>query len=103
MTAMTDAERDAAIIADWADTAANGTMPPELRLDMARLLHLARIGAKVVAADEATVERVARAIDPKAWQFIDTQSVMTPEHPAIVPTRRHQMTQARAALASVGE
>ena len=58
MTTMTDAERDAAIIADWSDTAANGTMPPELRLDMARLIALARIGAKVVAADDVRIDYV---------------------------------------------
>ena len=50
MTAMTDAEIIAAE-SKWADT-----------LSKRRLIAIARIGAKVVAADEDTVERVARAL-----------------------------------------
>lgn len=66
-------------------------------------------GWRLVEPPEAVharlVEKVARAIDPKAWGFIDRARVAAAEdgeeHPALAPTIAHQLAQAERAIAAV--
>lgn len=47
---------------------------------------------------ETMVERVARAIDPVAWKWLDSVEGQEPAHAAEAVTRRHQLRQARSAI-----
>jgi hypothetical protein len=49
------------------------------------------------------VERVARAIDPTAWRWLDSIVGREPAHPAEAPTRATQVRQARAAIEAMRE
>ena len=49
------------------------------------------------------VERVARAIDPFAWEWIDFTQANNPTHMALQRTIEHQLQQARAAIVAMRE
>lgn len=56
------------------------------------------IRAPALSGGGDLAERVARAIDPVAWKWLDTAPA---DHPAREPTLNTQLRQARAAIASL--
>ena len=47
--------------------------------------------SEILPSTASNIERVARAIDPMAWTFIDAHENDVPEHPAVELTRANSL------------